>query len=286
MNSVIPLLVSLTCMFGWGVENFLMAKISRTIGAVKGGALIQFLAFLITLIFIPLFFTKNHFEIIQPMFLGLLTAVTFVMFCKAMNNGNLTLIMPIVESWSLVTSILGIIFFRESVTIYKILSIVFVISGIVMLSVDWPTLKSKSNFMFSGGVVLAMLVSLGFGISNFWIGIFSRQTDWFYASISNRFFAVIFLFLIAVITGESFSIKKINLPWILILATAMLDVVSFTAFNLGVSRFEVSYVSIIASSSPLITILMAVIFFREKTVLIQKLGIFSTLLGIILLQLK
>lgn len=65
---------------------------------------------------------------------------------------------------------------------------------------------------------------------------------------------------------------------------ALLDVIATTGYNLAVSRYEVSYVSVISSASPLVSVVLASVLFKDRTDIIQKAGIFLIIAGIMGLQ--
>ena len=97
------------------------------------------------------------------------------------------------------------------------------------------------------------------------------------------FMGIILLFYGIRIGKEKFNTSKI--PWKLLLAAGILDVVAFTTYNMAVSKYDVSFVSVISSASPLVTVVLASIVFKEVTTTVQKIGIALIILGVIGLQL-
>ena len=61
--------------------------------------------------------------------------------------------------------------------------------------------------------------------------------------------------------------------------------IAWIVLNYGLSLGQVSLVIPISSLSPAITVVLAVIFFKEKLVLNQKLGILTIMLGLFLISL-
>lgn len=285
--NIIPLIFSLICMSGWGVENFLIAKFSRKINPLQSAFVVQFYALILTAFFIPVFYkSPSSSFIIFPIFFGIVTGISLMAFCKSLRDGNVSIVMPIISSWFLITSLLGIIVFKEKIDPTKIISLILVFIGVIFLSFNWQSFKKNTKNILSAGVPGALLVALLWGIQNFGLGYFGRLTNWYFSVITTRFFSVIFLFLIIKFLRQKIVIDLRKLPWKILLVIVFLDFISYTFYNLAVSKFDVSFVSVIASSSPIVSVALAVYFFREKTNFIQKMGFIAVLSGIILLQLK
>lgn len=285
--NIIPLVFSLICMFGWGIENFLVAKFSRTINPVQSAFVVQFYALILTVFFIPVFYQPpSTFQLAYPVFFGIVTGVSLLIFCKSLKEGNVSIVMPIISSWFLITSFLGFIIFKESFGTTKIFSLFLVLIGVVFLSINWKSIKKSTKNLLSAGVPGALIVALLWGVQNFGLGYFGRITNWYYATLSSRFFSVIALFFILKYLKQHVEIDLRKLPWKMLLVIVILDFISYTCYNLAVSKFDVSFVSVIASSSPIISVALAIYFFKEKTYLLQKMGFFLVIIGIIILQLK
>ena len=70
-----------------------------------------------------------------------------------------------------------------------------------------------------------------------------------------------------------------------ILAIALLEVTAFIAYGIGVATQKSTIIAPLASLSPAVTILLALIFLKEKIEINQKVGIAAALIGIVLLSL-
>lgn len=87
------------------------------------------------------------------------------------------------------------------------------------------------------------------------------------------------------VSGNFIQVKNIPFnSWILIAIEAMLaTLVGDLAYFAAIKRGEVSLVTIIMSSSPLVTIIFAVIFLGEQITLLRFIGAVLVILGIILI---
>ncbi len=282
---MVALLISLIPTVCYGTIGVFAAKLARAMGAFQSGTLIQMVGFVLTLLIWPLFFTRlDNIIWVGIISVGVVSALVYYLFCKALEIGSVTLVSPITSSWSLITAVLGILFLQESAGIIKILSIILVIIGVIILSINWKAIKNKQ--FLSTGVSYAILVALGWGVVYFYAGPLTRQMGWFNTTLGIRLFVAITLGLVFIFKkGSKKQMKFKKIPWIYVGIIGILDVIAFTVYNLAVSKYEVSYVSVISSASPLITVVLASLILKETTNRIHKIGIVTTIIGIIGLQL-
>jgi len=72
---------------------------------------------------------------------------------------------------------------------------------------------------------------------------------------------------------------------IIIIFSGILDVFGLLTYNMGISTEFVSIVAPISSAFPVVTIILAYIFLKERMVLNQKIGAVLILTGLILISL-
>ncbi|OGK25818.1 hypothetical protein A3A46_00185 [Candidatus Roizmanbacteria bacterium RIFCSPLOWO2_01_FULL_37_13] len=281
---LLPLILSVIPMFSWGLIAILAAKLSRKVGGFNSGFLIQLFAFLGTLLISPLFFSiPGKINWLGLIIQGLLGAGTYIIYCKALEKGKVPIIVPIVSAWALISAVLGIVFLGEPIYLLKAVSIFIITLGIIILTINWNQIKRNQLNLFNPGVVFALMVAVGWGFSFFYLGSLSRQMGWFFTTVGTRMFVMISFFLGYIsITNRTNMFQ--NVPWKVLFPIAALDVVAFTTYNLAVSRYDVSYVSVISSASPLVAVILGEFLLKEKTSLLQKLGIVIIIVGIIGLQ--
>jgi len=288
MSNVIllPLFLSLIPMFGWGLISVLAANLSRKVGGFNGGLLIQLFAFLGTLLISPIFFSLpekiNWFGLIIQ---GILGAGTYIFYCQALEKGKVPIVVPVVSAWAFISVILGVIFLGEVISPIKAISIFITILGIIILTINWNKITRTRINLFNPGVLLALLVALGWGFSFFYLGPLTKQMGWFFTTIGSRTFIIISFFLAYFLRPQQSNLFQ-GVPWKVLLPIAALDVVAFTTYNLAVSRYYVSYVSVISSASPLVAVVLGEFWLKEKTTRWQKFAIAVIILGIIGLQFK
>lgn len=286
MDSTTQLFVSLVPMISWGVLGILVAKISRKVGSFTSGFLIMLVALLMTLLIWPIFFyLPNNVEWWVFILLGILGGGTYAAYNRVMEKGKVPIVVPITSTWAVVAAFLGIVILGESFGPLKLLSIALVVIGIFLISYS----PSKSAIKFTSEMLLALLVAVGWGFYFFFLGPLSREYGWFFTTLGARVFVVITLLaiLLSKYRNKRNIIPKLSdIPWKILVVAGVLDVIAFTSFNMLVSELEVSFVSVISSASPLITVSLAAIVLKEKTTRIQKVAVTLMVGGIITLQIS
>lgn len=273
-------------MFGWGVTNFLIASASKRHGAFRTAFLTRILPFFITLLLLPIFKIGkitwiNFLMLCLPGFLG---SVSYLSFTKGLSIGSVSIVTPIVSSWAIVTATLSFLFLNESLTLLKILGILTTLTGIFLVSTDFKKILREKQVKLLAGAKWAGLTALGWGLAFFLLALFSRKIGWYPANLGIRFWSAIGFLIIAFLRKKEINQLLAKIPKIIYLI-AVADVIFFIAFNLGLLRGEPAVVSALAGASPLISVLLAAHFLKEKTVFSQKVGILLCLAGIVSLSL-
>ena len=80
------------------------------------------------------------------------------------------------------------------------------------------------------------------------------------------------------------DLKKNNIFWFVLVAQ-LIYTVAWAVINYGVSVGNTALITTISSLYPAITVILALIFYKEKLVLNQKIGILIILIGLILISL-
>ncbi len=285
---IIPGILS---MFGWGTADFLAAKSSRNIGYCLTLFWMQLAGTLVALIYFLLnFHTFKMINVPKSLFLlpvvGLLQTIAYLSFYKGLKEGQVSIVSPIASSWAVVTVILSAIFFKEALIIPQIISIILIISGITLISIDFKELSRIKKLKIFTGTKEGLIAMLGWGISFFLMTPASRSLGWFLPVFIFKLFAIAFLFFYILTRIDRNLLKKSAQlsTMIFLLPIGFLDVGSFFSYSFGIRMEYSSIVAPIAASFPLITIILARIFLKEKLAINQIVGIAITIGGIILIS--
>ncbi len=286
------ILSGLLSMLGWGASDFLAAKSSRKIGYLLTYFWTQLIAFSIALIYLFIKFPTLKLNINNlPQFFYLLLPAGFLFmvgtlaFYKGFVGGQVSLVSPIGASWAMVTVILSIIFLKEILQINQIIAISLIISGIILVSTNLKEVLKIKKFTLLMGTKEGLIAMLGWGISLFLIVPASKALGWFLPVLMLKLFGLLFLLSYAMLSRQSLRINFQSSLLTLLFFIGFLDMVAFFGYSFGVEGTHASIVAPIAASFPLVTIMLARVFLKEKLVPNQIFGIVGVITGLILISL-
>jgi len=294
----IAVITGLIVMFLWGVAGFMMTVPVKKIGTLKT----QFLSN--TLAIIPLILVLlTSFDLLiitnTNLFLLLIAGVLMVLgiysYYKGIEiGGDVSVLSPVQGSYSIITVILSVLILKESFSFLKSASIVLIFLGIFLTSTN---LKKLKQLRTTKGIKYGLIALVCLGIQFFILGVVSKETTLFgLYSTSTHYMSVYFFttiinpglfILFALIKKEIPTLKEIKMKEVypVILITYVMFAVAWIVLNYGLAKDQVSLLVPISSLNPAITVILAVIFYKEKLVFNQKLGILVVLAGLFLISL-
>jgi drug/metabolite transporter (DMT)-like permease len=298
--AVVSGLIAMVC---WGIANFFQAMQVRKMGTLKQMYISSIIGFVIAAIFYIIFIVAKI-KLDMPLFaLGLLgifclvNAIAVLSFLKSFEFGEISIVGPISSAYSLITAILAFIFLSEEITITRIISIIAIVAGIVLVSTD---IKKIHNLHKVKGVKNAILSMLLWGIYFFMLGYISRYLVPYYmqtyalAEIDAKFIAGVNIFFFSSIFNNLFMVLipilknglmdlsdlKDGFMAKTFLLNSVLFTVAWIAVTYGLANGLVSIVTPVSSLNPAITVVLAMIFLKEKIVFNQKIGLIFVFAGI------
>lgn len=284
MFSVIGL--SLLAMVGLALGWFLSARTAKQIEETQLLFWFQLLGIPFLLLLLPFNTTPLTFSGFSKIFLvGVGETFVLLQLLSAFKIGQVSVVTPVVSSYSLITAVLGIVLLNESAGLLKIIGMVCIVSGAILLS----TKLSRQFFTqfrngLAPGMKQAFWAMLGTGVYLFLVTLLSRENGWLFSALFIRV-------AITAVTGLLLWRKK--LPFALpnasvakfVFAGAVFDVIGFSLYNFTVALGETSVVSVITSAQSLLIVPLSIIFLKEKMQRQQLWGFAGVVLGLILLQL-
>jgi len=243
------------------------------IGQFLGGSLVFIIAILLGDV-------KNLLssEVSYLILLALLNLVGVYAFYEAFQKKGVALTSPIIYSYVIITVLLGIIFYSETVNTIQSLAIVFILSGIfIIMSKKTEHITFDRSFMFA---ILSMVI---WGVL------------YFLLKIPNLIFGAILVtssiklltsfFSIPVLVAKKIRIFKTeNKVLFYMILIGILDSMGFLAFNFALNFSPVSIVTAISSAVPVLSVLLGVIILKESLTRKQTIGIVTAILGLILIS--
>jgi drug/metabolite transporter (DMT)-like permease len=285
MITFLPFLLSIGAMFCWGILYIFTTKLSRRINAFIALFLFQSASIFMLLPLSPFINQPISAEGVGSfVILGGIGGLIWLLFLHATKIGSVPIVIPVTNISIPLAALLGVIFLRESFSLMKGISIVFVLLGVILLSFDFKALRAlQKKFVFSG-VIPAFVAGIGMGIYSLFSTYLTRRYGWYNSSVLIR--VGIVALALAVILIRRIPVKMKSVPWRYVIYAGLADTIGFAFYNIAITMGELSYVSVITSSCTVVTVFLSYLFLKEKLNRIQLIGFCFSIAGILLLQLK
>lgn len=285
MITSLPLLLSIGAMLCWGVLYIFTTKLSRKVGPFITLFIFQLMSIFMLLPILPFIHQPIDGNGIGAyILLGGFSSLVWLLFLYATKVGFVPVVIPVTNISIPLVAILGVIYLHESFSIFKGISVLLVLIGVILLSFNFKAVRALQKKFIFKGVMPAFLAGLGMGIYSLFSTFLTRKYGWYNSSLLIRVGIVIFT--LGIIWIKHIPIKIKEIPWKYVIGAALADVVGFAVYNIAITLGELSYVSVITSSCSIVTVFLSYVFLKEKLNRVQLLGFCFSIAGIILLQLR
>jgi len=278
---------AITAMLSWGVADVFAKKAIDKVG-YKTSLLLNHLVALGPLIILAFLFSNvppiSVGLVLIAISAGILGIIGYVFLYRGFQKGNISVVSPISASWSIITTLLAIFLFQETLMPVQIIGIIAVFVGIFFASTNFAELKKSIRQGRSSGVTDALISMIAWGITYTLLRPMSVAFGPIIALLFLRIVAITILFSWTGITKTKIS-SPTRLIFLFIALAGLLDLLGFVAFNTSISTEFVSIVGPIAATAPAVTVVLAYFFLKEKVVNNQKIGIIAILMGLALISL-
>lgn len=279
-------LYGLIAMLGFGISDTLLKPVILRIGEVSAatyrGLFITSCLFLFALLtgslVVP---TLSTFLLL--LLLGLLGMGGYYSFCKGLKVGELSVVSPISRAYIVITVLLAVIFFGESLRALQIAGIALVVLGAVGISFTLSHIKKV--WKINGTVKSApygIITALSWGLIYFLLKIPVDRIGavsaafWFEGSIL-LFFSILYF------TGSPPTVSSRDYGILILLA--IFSAAGSLALSAGLAAGLVSVVMPIVAAVPLVTVTLSFFFLKERLELNQKIAVGVIFAGLVLLSL-
>ena len=276
---------ALIALVGWGAGDIFVTLLSRKIGSRKALFLWLLGSFVLASLYVP--FAKPISD--YPMFIFIFILHLFgltgtVLYFKALEIGNASLVGTIAGAFPIITVPLSVAIFAEKLGQIQILAIAMTICGLIFSTLHWQEIM-KSNFsrlINEKSILYALVTFIIWGV--FWtlIRIPVAKIGWFWSMYPGYLLFVLlplFGFVKKISIGELKNRDNLKL----IIPMCLLTLAANFGYNLGITYGYTSIVAPIAGSSPVLFVILSRFVFRDKLTSQQKAGIGLTLTGIVLI---
>lgn len=204
-------------------------------------------------------------------------------FYKAITSGKVGIVSPVSSSYTLLTTLLAILVYKEHLIGKQFFALGLIILGIVLISINFRDFKNSHLFQRATGLPYAILAALGWGFYFFLIRIPIEHLG----AIPTSFIIEFVIFLTAGLSivfskQETLKLETKRIGPILLLA--IFTCVGVLAYYQGIKIYSLSIMTTLAAASPLVVVIAGVLFFKEKINLKQIFSIVLIVSGLIYLS--
>ncbi|MFC1801460.1 DMT family transporter [Nanoarchaeota archaeon] len=275
----IGILLAFIAMFSWSVSE-LVTKLSLNkeskwkvlfMGQLMGGLLI-----LIVALFFVDFSVLASKGIWYLFVLGLINLGGMYTYYKSMKEKGVALTSPVVNSWALVTIILGLIFYKEVLGGLQWVAVVLIIGGVFAVA-----FKGKAKLDTS--LIYAVISMVLWGVFFFLL----KEPNLIFGAllVASSIKIITSFFSVPILVRNKVKIWKTS-PYVLffIILVAITDSIGFSVFNFALKYAPVSIASLIISAVPIISVGLGVMVLKERLTLRQKIAILVVVIGLVLVS--
>jgi len=287
MALAIGILFAIIVMLSWGTADFFAKKAIDRVGYKTSLILNQLVAFGPLVIIAILFFKMPTFSVdlvLITVSAGILGVIGYVFLYSGFQKGNISIVSPITASWSVITTILAVFLFQETLVPLQIAGVIAVFVGIFLTSTNLTELRKSIRQGRSSGVTDALISMVAWGIAYTLLKPMAIAFGPIIALLFLRIAAITILFSWTKITKTKISTPT-RLIFIFVALAGLLDLVGFLAFNFSISTAFLSIVGPVAATYPAVTIVLAYFFLKERILSNQKMGLIAILAGLALISL-
>ena len=283
-TTILSIVLGIGGMVGWGIYDFLGGVFAKQIGSFKSLFWSQ-LAGLISIFLLAIFFKPGInipvLVIILSFIAAILYSAGYLFFFKGFETGNVSIIAATMNLWAVFTMLFAFIFMGQRLSALQTLGVLMIILGATLASLNWNEIRNQ-RFQLSAGVKEAAFGAFFFGI--FWniSEIISEKVGWLLTTLFIKSGIILFLLIISLLTKQVIGLTKISTKTkTIILLMGGIEAGAVALVNYGLTIGDAILITPIASALSIVTIVLAVVFLKDKISKPQGFGIVMAVAGII-----
>ena len=283
-TTILSIILGIGGMVGWGIYDFLGGVFAKQIGSFKSLFWSQ-LAGLISIFLLAIFFKPGInipvLVIILSFIAAILYSAGYLFFFKGFETGNVSIIAATMNLWAVFTMLFAFIFMGQRLSALQTVGVLMIILGATLASLNWSEITNQ-RFQLSAGVKEAAFGAFFFGI--FWniSEIISEKVGWLLTTLFIKSGIILFLLIISLLTKQVIGLTKISTKTkTIILLMGGIEAGAVALVNYGLTIGDAILITPIASALSIVTIVLAVVFLKDKISKPQGFGIVMAVAGII-----
>jgi drug/metabolite transporter (DMT)-like permease len=212
---------------------------------------------------------------------AILYSAGYLFFFKGFEIGNVSIVATTMNLWAVFTMLFAFIFKGERLSTIQSLGVFMIISGITLASLHWSDIRNQ-RFQLSSGVKEAVIGAFFFGV--FWniSEVISEKIGWLLTTLFVKLGIVLFLLLFSFLIKRELVLTKVSAKtkWV-VGFMGVIEAGAVASVNYGLTIGQAILITPISSALSIVTIVLAIIFLKDKVTKLQVLGIVTTIVGII-----
>lgn len=278
-------LLALSCSALWGTSDFLGGYQSRRVPLLRV-VLVSQLTGLVAIV--TLACIVHGVPTLAPRTLlafpaGISFAIAIGSFYRALAVGSMGVVAPITALGALIP-IAGGLLSGDRPGAPQFLGMAVALAGVTVTTREVRSEQTPEGAGNRRAIVLAVLAGAGFGLTQLALA-FAAESDPYWSIGFVRIAAVAALILYVAFGPGFASIRGSGgRPVWPLLVIGIVDVSAMTAFTVSTNHGDLSVVTVLSSLYPVVTVLLATVFLRERLNRPQVIGASVTLAGAILLS--
>ena len=282
--TLLSILSGIAGMFGWGLYDFLGGVFAKQIGPYKSFFWSQ-LAGLVSILLLGLLMTPSITVSSSVMFLfplaALLYSAGYLFFFKGFEIGNLSIVAATMNLWAVFTMLFAFTFMGQRLSTTQIVGVLMILIGVTLASLNWIEIQQR-KFQLSAGVKEAIAGAFFFGI--YWnvSEIIVEEIGWLVSTALIKLSIVVFMLLYSILSKHGMSLAGATSKTMsAIFFMGMVEAGAVAVVNYGLTIGDAILITPIASALSIVTILLAIIFLKDKITRHQGLGVATAVVGIV-----
>jgi transporter family protein len=212
---------------------------------------------------------------------AILYSAGYLFFFRGLEIGNVSIVAAAMNLWAVFTMLFAFLFMGQRLSEIQTLGVALILAGVVVASLNWNDIKNQ-RFQLSVGVKETVAGAFFFGV--FWnvSEIVSEEIGWLFTTLFVKLGIILFLLIFSL-----FVKREINLAGATaktkttLVIMGIVEAGAVAAVNYGLTIGDAILITPIASALSIVTIMLAIIFLKDKITKLQGFGISMAILGII-----
>ena len=283
-KALLSILSGIAGMFGWGIYDFLGGVFTKQIGPFKSFFWSQLAGLLSGLLLFFVFTVSLNIPALVLILLpiaAILYSAGYLFFFKGFELGNVSIVAATMNLWAVFTMLFAFLFMGQRLSTVQTLGVFMIISGVTLASLNWSDIR-KQKFQLSAGIKETVAGAFFFGI--FWniSEIITEEIGWLLTTLFVKFGIVLFLLLFSFLFKRELVLMKASKKIkYMVGLMGIIEAGAVAIVNYGLTMGDAILITPISSALSIVTIILAIIFLREKVTKLQGLGILAAIAGIV-----